>query len=172
MVSATRPGALSMSNPSMSNPSMSNPPSTTQLNKETVTRFWDSLYSHDWDAIGSFFSIDANYVDVGTAEIGGGAHGPDQIVARLKLGLDPVQGHRHVLGQMVAEGSTVVTEHAEEWTFHTGEVIMHPFVSVMELSEGLIERWWDYSNISNLLDNAPAWWLEHIAAGYMDQFEK
>jgi len=38
---------------------------------------------------------------------------------------------------------------------------------VMELDEaGMITRWWDYSNLSNLLDNAPQWWLEHIASGW------
>jgi len=51
--------------------------------------------------------------------------------------------------------------------FHTGEVVRHPFTSVMELDDdGLITRWWDYSNLANLLDNAPQWWLEHIASGW------
>ncbi|MDE0606556.1 MAG: hypothetical protein OXH78_05310 [Acidimicrobiaceae bacterium] len=45
--------------------------------------------------------------------------------------------------------------------------IVHPFTSVMELTDdGLIQRWWDYSNLPNLTDNAPQWWLEHIAAGW------
>ena len=53
--------------------------------------------------------------------------------------------------------------------FHTGERIVHPFASVMTFdADGKITRWWDYSNLPNLLDNAPAWWLEHIAAGYRD----
>ena len=71
--------------------------------------------------------------------------------------------------RVVAEEHRVVTEHAEEWVFHTGERIMHPFCSVMELTDdGLIHRWWDYSNLSNLIDNAPQWWLDHIAQGYRD----
>jgi limonene-1,2-epoxide hydrolase len=139
-------------------------------NKEIVTRYWDALYEHAWDDIASFFGADSNYVDVGTGESLGGAHGPAEIVARLRLGLEPVQAHYHELGLMVAEGDVVVTEHAEEWVFHTGERVLHPFTSVMELDDdGIILRWWDYSNLSNLLDNAPAWWLEHIAAGYRDQ---
>ena len=32
---------------------------------------------------------------------------------------------------MIAEGDIVVTEHEEEWVFHTGERILHPFASVM-----------------------------------------
>ena len=69
-------------------------------------------------------------------------------------------------GHMVAEGDIVVTEHVEQWRFHTGEVIDHPFTSVMEVRDGRITRWHDYSHLGNLIDNAPAWWLEHIAAGW------
>ena len=138
-------------------------------NTATATRFWESLYSHDWEAVGGYFSPTANYVDTGMGESLGGAHGPDEIVARLHLGLDPVEAHNHVEGLVIAEGNVVITEHAEEWVFHTGERIVHPFASVMVFDDdGLIDRWWDYSNLPNLLDNAPAWWLEHIAAGYRE----
>ena len=40
------------------------------------------------------------------------------------------------------------------------------FVSVMELRDGKITRWWDYFNLATLLDAAPPWWLDHIAQGY------
>jgi ketosteroid isomerase-like protein len=63
---------------------------------------------------------------------------------------------------MIGEGDLVMTEHTERWTFHTGEVIDHSFVSVTQLREGKICRWHDYSNIANITDNAPTWWLEHI----------
>ncbi len=145
---------------------------TEERNKQIVARYWDALYSHDWEAVGGFFTADANYVDVGTGESGGGAHGPAQIVARLRLGLEPVERHTHEPGLVAAEGSVVATEHLEVWSFHTGEVIRHPFTSIMELDDdGLITRWWDYSNLSNLLDNAPQWWLEHIAAGWRSTLE-
>ena len=138
-----------------------------ERNKAIAARFWEALYSHDWEAVAGFFSPTANYVDRGMGESLGGAHGPDEIVARLRLGLDPVEAHNHVEGMMIAEGDIVVTEHEEEWVFHTGERILHPFASVMVFApDGKIERWWDYSNLGNLLDNAPAWWLEHIAQGY------
>ncbi len=148
---------------------MSTAPEHETRNKATAARFWGSLYSHDWEAVAGYFAADANYVDTGLGESLGGAHGPAEIVARLKLGLDPVEAHNHVEGLVIAEGAVVITEHAEEWVFHTGERIVHPFASVMEFNDdGEIERWWDYSNLPNLLDNAPAWWLEHIAAGYRD----
>ena len=148
---------------------MSPAPEHETRNKATAARFWKSLYSHDWEAVAGYFATDANYVDTGLGESLGGAHGPAEIVARLKLGLDPVEAHQHVEGLVIAEDKVVITEHAEEWVFHTGERIVHPFASVMEFNDdGEIVRWWDYSNLPNLLDNAPAWWLEHIAAGYRD----
>ncbi len=68
---------------------------------------------------------------------------------------------------IISEGSFVVTEHVEQWKFHTGETIDHPFTSVMEINDsGLICRWHDYSHLGNLLDQAPNWWLEHIANGW------
>ena len=48
----------------------------------------------------------------------------------------------------------------------SGEVIDHPFTSVMEVRGGLVTRWHDYSHLGNLLDQAPQWWLDHIAAGW------
>ena len=48
----------------------------------------------------------------------------------------------------------------------TGEHVALPFVSVMELRDGKITRWWDYFNLPTLLDAAPQWWLDHIAQGY------
>ena len=78
--------------------------------------------------------------------------------------LDALLGDASVADQelVVAEGDLVMTEHTERWTFHTGEVIDHSFVSVTELRDGKICRWHDYSNIPNITDNAPAWWIESI----------
>ena len=50
----------------------------------------------------------------------------------------------------------MIWEHVEEWQFHTGEVILHPFVTVMEVRDGKIVRWHDYSHLGNIIDNAPA----------------
>ena len=102
-----------------------------------------------------FFSPTANYVDKGLGESLGGAHGPDEIVARLDSGLDPVEAHNHVQGMMIAEGDIVVTEHEEEWVFHTGERILHPFASVMVFASTKIERWWDYSTSAICLTTRP-----------------
>ena len=95
-----------------------------------------------------------------------GATGPAEVAARLRLGLEPIERYEHHLRNLVADGDMVLTEHVEEWFWHTGEHVALPFVSVMELRGGQIIRWWDYFNLPTLLDAAPQWWLEHIAPGY------
>ena len=133
-----------------------------QANKDVVERFFDALARRDWDGMKALLTDDAHYTDVGT--VGAGGTGPDGVVARVMIGLEPLQGYEHLPGtNVVAEGDLVMTEHTERWIFHTGEVIDHSFVSVTQLRDGLIFRWHDYSNIPNITDHAPAWWLEHIA---------
>src|SRR5581483_2589901 len=96
---------------------------------------------------------------------GPGGTGPEGVIRRLKIGIEPLEEYTHLPGaHMVADGDLVMTEHTERWRFHTGEVIDHAFVSVTELRDGKIRRWHDYSNIANITDHAPAWWLEQIAA--------
>jgi limonene-1,2-epoxide hydrolase len=139
--------------------------SDTAANKERVTEFWATLYERDWEAIASFFGPESEYTDV-PSPADDVARGPELIVARLRLGLEPIAGYEHHLRLMVAEGDTVVTEHAETWRWHTGEEVTLPFVSVHELDQGTIRRWWDYWDLQTLMNAAPAWWIEHIMGGY------
>jgi len=46
--------------------------------------------------------------------------------------------------------------------FYTGEVVALPSVSIQKIRDGQLVLWKGYSNIKALLDNAPAWWLQHI----------
>jgi limonene-1,2-epoxide hydrolase len=133
-------------------------------NRQVVERYWDAHFRRDWDSMARHFSADAHYTDVGLDAVG--ATGSDQIIARLRLGIEPLEGYYHFPRHMIAEGDLVVTEHVEQWRFHTGEVVDHPFTSVMEVRDGLIVRWHDYSHLGNLIENAPPWWLERIAAGW------
>ena len=136
-------------------------------NKQVVQRFWDALAARDWDGMAALLTDDAHYTDVGTP--GDGGSGPDGVLRRLRLGIEPLSGYEHIGDvNMIGEGDLVMTEHTERWHFHTGEVIDHSFVSVTELRDGKIARWHDYSNISNITDNAPAWWIEHIMNGAAD----
>lgn len=135
-------------------------------NRQIVERYWDAHFRRDWDAMAGFFAAGAHYTDVGLDPTG--ATGPDEIIRRLRLGIEPLSGYYHFPKHTVAEGNIVVTEHVEQWQFHTGEVVDHPFTSVMEVDAGLITRWHDYSHLGNLLDQAPSWWLERIAGGWRD----
>ena len=141
-------------------------PLTDDTDKERVREFWSALDKRDWDLIGGFFVADSEYTDV-PSPADDVARGPDQIVARLRLGLERISGYEHQLRLMVAEGGAVVTEHAETWHWHTGEQVTLPFVSVQELRDGAIVRWWDYWDLQTLMNAAPDWWIEHITRGYV-----
>ena len=134
-------------------------------NKARVQAFWAALYARAWDDIGQFFAPDSEYTDV-PSPADDVARGPAMIVARLRLGLDRISSYEHHLRLIVAEGDTVVTEHAETWQWHTGEAVTLPFVSVHALRDGDIVRWWDYWDLQTLMNSAPTWWIEHIAQGY------
>ena len=137
-------------------------------NRVIVENFWQALYDRDWDRIGSFFAPEGEYTDV-ASPADDLAVGPAQVVARLRLGIEPITSYEHDLKLMVAEGDVVVTEHAETWRWKTGESVTLPFVSVHELRDGMIVRWWDYWDLQTLLGAAPAWWIEHIMVGWKDE---
>ena len=85
---------------------------------------------------------------------------------RLRLGIGPLAKYELHPGPMVAEGDMVITEHAEEWFWETGEHHLVRFCSVHEVRDGKVERWWDYVDIGQLMAAAPQWWIEHIMQGY------
>jgi ketosteroid isomerase-like protein len=139
-----------------------------ERNKQVVQQFWDVLAARDWDGMARLMTDDVHYTDVGVD--GPGGYGPDGTLRRLRLGIESLEGYDHLPGtNMIGEGDLVMTEHTERWTFRTGEVIDHSFVSVTQLRDGKICRWHDYSNISNILDNAPAWWIEELMTKAAEQ---
>jgi limonene-1,2-epoxide hydrolase len=135
-------------------------------NLALVRRFWDDLYAHDFDALGTYFTADAVYDDVPIPAAR--AVGPAAIVRKLRIGLGPVARHTHHLHRMVADDETVVTEHTEDWHFAPDHVVALPFVSVQVIAGGRISLWRDYCNIDTLLSAAPQWWLEQVAASWAE----
>ena len=134
-------------------------------NAELIEAFWADLFRRDFDAVGAWFTPDGNYRAVPAPEEG--AFGPAEVAARLRLGLAPLARYEHVPGwRIVAQGNTVMTEHVERWTWDSGETVDLPFVSVHELDGDKITRWWDYWDMSTLMNAAPASWVEHIMVGY------
>ena len=129
--------------------------------RELIERFWDDLYRRDFDAVGLYFADDGEYTDMPTPgdDV---ARGPAQIAARLRVGLEPLAGISHDVRVIVCDGDTVMTEHVEHWEWPTGERASLPFVSVQQLRDGKLVRWWDYWDLATLMNAAPAWWVEHI----------
>jgi limonene-1,2-epoxide hydrolase len=131
-------------------------------NLALVRRFWDDLYAHRFERLAACFTDDAVYDDVPLPAAR--VVGPAAIVRKLEIGLARVPRHVHHLHRMVADESTVMTEHTEDWCFAPDHVVALPFVSVQQIEGGRIRRWSDYSNIETLLSAAPAWWLEHVTS--------
>lgn len=125
--------------------------------REVAAAFWEALYARDWASIRSFFAEDSIYYDVPVGP-GAAGRGPDSIEARLRLGLEGLASYRHEPGVVVAEGDTVVTEHAETWVWESGESVTLPFVSVQTVRDGTIVLWKDYWDQQTLMDAAPPAW--------------
>ena len=130
-------------------------------NKKVVASMWSNLYEKDWDGVASHIAEDGHYEDVPTPDPG--ATGPQNIIKRLRIGLDSVVRFEHDIHRVVAEGDTVVVEHTETWHFETGESVVNPFVTVHEVRNGKIALWRDYWDIGTLMSQAPQWWIEKIA---------
>jgi limonene-1,2-epoxide hydrolase len=135
------------------------------VNRTVIERFWNDLGRRDFDAVRGYFVAESHYTDVPAPE--DGARGPDAIVARLRLGIEPLERYEPQPGNMLAEGDMVIFEHSEAWYWGSGEHVVLPFVSVFDLrDDGVILRWWDYWDLSTLMNAAPQWWIEHIMQGY------
>jgi len=130
-------------------------------NRKLIETFWDTLYRRDFEALGAFFAEDGHYEDVPAPDPG--ATGPENVIKRLKIGLEPIERYEHELHRMVCEGDTVVTEHTETWYWHSGESVALPFVSIHVIRDGRVQLWRDYWDLQTLMSGAPAWWIERLA---------
>jgi limonene-1,2-epoxide hydrolase len=135
-------------------------------NLELVERFWAALGRRDFDAVGAFMAPNGHYVDVPVKDLEAGAYGPEATAARVRLGLEPLESYELHDGPIVASGGYVVTEHSETWVWEPGVSMTLPFTSVMQVSAGRVDRWWDYFDLAVIMNAAPAWWVEHIMSAY------
>lgn len=130
--------------------------------RDTVLGLWQALSARDWDRVKTYLSDDCIYVDmpVGLAVA---ARGPDDIVKRLKVGLEPLASYQNHTGLLVVDGEDAIYEHSEKWTFASGETALLPFVTVHRVVGGKIALWKDYWNFGTLVDSAPKDWLAGLA---------
>jgi len=132
-------------------------------NVDVVQGLWSAVYDRDWERVAQHLGDDAIYYDVPTGPTTA-AKGPAGIVARLRLGLEELTGYTHRPGAVVAAGDTVMLEHAETWTWATGETVTLPFVTVHRVEDGKVVLWKDYWDYETLRRGAPADWEERLFA--------
>ncbi|KAA0108423.1 limonene-1,2-epoxide hydrolase family protein [Mycolicibacterium sp. P1-5] len=133
---------------------------------QTVLGMWNALSNRDWETLKTFLSDDCIYVDMPVGPIAA-ARGPEDIVKRLKIGLEPLAGYVNHDGVLVSNGVDTMYEHSETWTFQTGEQGVLRFVTVHKVSGGKITLWKDYWDMNGLTSFAPPTWLEELASADM-----
>lgn len=131
-----------------------------------VLGMWRALSDRDWDAVKTFLAEDCIYIDMPVGPVAA-ARGPDDIVKRLKLGLESLAGYRNHDGLLVSNGTDVMYEHSETWDWVTGESAVLQFVTVHKVVDGAITVWKDYWDFAGLLNHAPADWMEQLSQGDM-----
>ena len=129
--------------------------------EDTVLGMWNALSARDWDSLKTFLSDDCVYLDM---PVGPTARGPEDIVKRLKIGLEPLASYENFDGLMLDNGTDVVFEHHEEWHWRTGVL---KFVSVHRVENGKITLWKDYWDMGALANSAPPTWMEDIMSADM-----
>jgi limonene-1,2-epoxide hydrolase len=129
---------------------------------EAVLGLWQALSRRDWEAVKSHLSSGCVYVDMPVGPTLA-ARGPDDIVKRLKVGLEPLAGYQNHDGVLVSNGADVMYEHSETWNWKSGETAVLQFVSVHRVEDGKVTLWKDYWDMGSMTAQAPPTWLEDLA---------
>ena len=132
----------------------------------TILGMWQALSKRDWESLKTFLSDDCMYLDMplGPATA---ARGPDDIVKRLKLGLEDLADYVNDDGLLLTNGADAMYEHSETWTWKSGETAVQSFVSVHKVNGGKITLWKDYWDLGVMTAQAPPNWIEDLMSGDM-----
>jgi limonene-1,2-epoxide hydrolase len=130
--------------------------------EDTVLGLWKALSDRDWDTVKTFLSDDCIYLDMPVGPTAA-ARGPEDIVKRLKIGLEPLASYENHDGLLVSDGTAVMYEHSETWTWKTGETALLRFVTVHRVENDKITLWKDYWDMGALANHAPPTWLDDLA---------
>lgn len=131
--------------------------------RQTVLGLWRALSGRDWDAVKTFVSDDCIYLDVPLGPTLA-ARGPDDIVKRLKVAIEPLAQYVNHDGLLVSDGEHLMYEHSETWTWPTGETAVLPFVTVHRVNDGKVTLWKDYWDLGGLTAQAPPDWMTRLEA--------
>jgi limonene-1,2-epoxide hydrolase len=130
--------------------------------EQTVLGMWRALSDRDWEKLKTFIADDCIYVDMPVG-LAAAARGPEDIVKRLKVGLESLSGYENHDGMLVSNGVDAMYEHSETWNWATGESAVLQFVTVHKVRGDKITLWKDYWDFGGLLNHAPADWMEQLA---------
>jgi limonene-1,2-epoxide hydrolase len=128
---------------------------------DTVLGLWKALSARDWESVKTFLSDDCIYADMPVGPTLA-ARGPDDIIRRLKVGLEPLASYTNHDGLLVSNGDDVMYEHSERWKWGTGETALLRFVSVHKVVNGKVTIWKDYWDMGGMTAQAPPAWLEDL----------
>jgi limonene-1,2-epoxide hydrolase len=131
-----------------------------------VLALWKALSARHWEGVKAAVTEDCIYVDMPQGPTLA-ARGPDDIVKRLKVGLEKLASYENHEGLLVSDGVNVLYEHSETWVWATGETATLDFVSVHRVENGKVALWKDYWDFNGLAANAPSTWMEDLMAGDM-----
>lgn len=126
-----------------------------------VTGLWLALSQRNWEAVKTFLDDDCIYLDMPVGPTAA-ARGPENIVKRLKVGLEPLQHYVHHDGLIISNDEDVMYEHSETWTWKTGETALPRFASVLKVVDGKITLWKDYWDMGALTNFAPPSWMDDL----------
>lgn len=129
-------------------------------NKALVKVMWQALADMDWDTMKSCMHPDIHYRDMPSDDPG--AHGPENTIKRLSIAFDHLEKQEQTTHSIAADGDAVFVEHTEKWTFKSGEIAEHTFVTVHEMKDGKVIRWSDYWDMNKFVGQFPQWFLEEM----------
>ena len=133
--------------------------------EDVVLGMWRALSRRDLDAVKTFLADDCLYVDMPIPALS--ARGPEDIVKKLKMAVEPLAGYENHDGLLLSNGTDVTYEHSETRTFPTGERGVLRFVTVhkvvLQNGEAKIAVWKDYYDLTTLTSFAPPNHFENLA---------
>jgi limonene-1,2-epoxide hydrolase len=125
--------------------------------EDVVLGMWRALSRRDLDAVKTFLADDCLYVDMPIPALS--ARGPEDIVKKLKMAVEPLADYENHDGLLLTNGTDVTYEHSETWTFQTGERGVLRFVTVHKVvrqnGEPKVALWKDYYDLTTLTSFAP-----------------
>ncbi len=117
---------------------------------DTVRRFCATWATGTLDDLMAFFAPDAVYHNIPIAPV----LGVDDIRTTIEGFTAGVESIEFRLDQIAADGSTVLTERVDVFTFPNGRIEL-PVMGTFEVMDGKIAAWRDYFDLNQFMSQMP-----------------